>query len=434
MARKELKEEKMTMNEQFLSYLWRFRCLGQNLLTETGESLAVLHPGEQNSDSGPDFFNSRIRIGGTLWAGNVEIHVKSSDWHRHGHQHDTAFDNTVLHVVYECDQMVRRNDGSELPTLVVKDKFPPQIFDRYRFMMSNMQWIPCFNQLRDKPPEALKLWAPALVVERWMTKFGQISRTWEMNQGDWEETLYQHIAYCFGFKVNSFAFELLARSVPLKIIRQNRHDRFLLEALFYGQSGLLNGSPVDKYPADLKNSHRFLLTKYNLSPMPPGLWKFLRLRPPNFPTIRISQFADLLQRTDCRFFNIVESSSVSAMMALLQTSASEYWNTHYIFDKSSLHEEKKIGQAAVKLLLINGILPFLFFFGKMKGNLMLKERALEFLEQIAAEKNAVMTRWEETGLKIDTALISQALHQLKTAYCDRRRCLECRIGKEILTS
>ena len=420
------------MNEEFLSYLWKFRLLNPDLRTESGDALFVLHPGDQNSDGGPDFFNARLRIGGTTWAGNVEIHVRASHWFKHGHQSDHAYDNAILHVVYEADLPVYHPNGTPLQTLVVKNRFPGLIFDRYEQMMANQQWIPCYNQLLTAMDHGFDFWAPALAVERLVYKSFNIRQLWAGCRHDWEEAFYRHLSSSFGFKINSLPFELLAKSLPLIIIRKHRDNVFQLEALLFGQAGMLGRSKMDAYPGELLQEYLFLRKKYNLNPVGEGVWKFLRLRPVNFPTLRISQFAGFINSTGTRFFDILEGGSFDEVIKSLDICASSYWDTHYMFDKSSGSRKKILGKESINLLVIYGIVPFLFFYGLEKDLPAMREKALDFLERISGEHNAGIARWAEAGLPSCNALQTQALIHLKRFYCDKKRCLDCRIGSILL--
>lgn len=422
------------MNESFISYLWKYRRLYTDLVTESGDQLVILHPGEQNTDGGPDFFNARLRIGNTIWAGNVEIHLRSSDWYKHGHQNDQAYRNAILHVVYEDDFPVKQPDGNFLQTLTVKDRFPGQIFDRYRQMAKNEQWVPCFNQIKGQSNLGFGLWAPGLTVERLISKSEYIRKLWESCLFNWDEAFYHHLAWCFGFRVNSVAFELLARSLPLKIIRQYVTNLHQTEALLFGSAGMLEDDFTDDYPLILQREYRFLKSKHHLEAIFPASWKFLRMRPSNFPTIRISQWASFLNHSGGRFFHLLENGSIPGIFKQSEIQASEYWETHYLFDKPSVYSRKVLGRDSANLLIINGIAPFLFFYGYEKDLQACREKALEFLEQSEFESNAITNRWRETGLPCENALHSQALLQLKRQYCDRKRCLDCRIGSELLTS
>ncbi|MEI7501178.1 MAG: DUF2851 family protein [Bacteroidota bacterium] len=420
------------MNEQFLSYLWKYRQINSDLKTESGYALTVLHPGDQNTDSGPDFFNARLRIGNTIWAGNAEIHVRASDWYKHGHQSDRAYDNTILHVVYESDISVCHQNGEPIQTLVLKNQYSESIFEQYQSMMQNHQWIPCYNQLRNTSENNFNLWVPALAVERLIHKSVSIKKLWESCGHDWEESFYRHFALSFGFRTNGLPFELLAKSIPLKIVRQLCDRLFQAEALFYGQAGMLSENFSDEYPRALLKEYHFLAAKYNLSPVHGCYWKFLRLRPANFPTLRISQFAGFLINKRASFFKMVESGTFSEVAESLNISASEYWNRHYLFDKTSHFQPKSIGPVCVNLLIINGLVPFLFFYGLEKDQPCLREKALNFLEQLPGERNSEIVKWESAGLPCGNAMQTQALLQLKWFYCDKKRCLECRIGSILL--
>jgi hypothetical protein len=420
------------MNEEFISYLWKYRQLSQTLITEAGDPLAILHPGVQNTDSGPDFFNARLRIGSTTWAGNVEIHVHASDWYRHGHHLDPAFDHAILHVVYDADRLVYHQNGVPVQTLVINNQYAERIFERYQILMQTRQWIPCENQLDSATDYGFTIWAPALAVERLEYKTQAIRHLLTGSNIDWDETFYQHLAGSFGFKINNLPFELLAKSLPLKIVRQHCNSRFKLEALLFGQAGMLANEFVESYPIALKQEYLFLCGKYNLHPIAESMWKFLRLRPSNFPTIRISQFAGFLQATEARFFNLFEGGTLDEVLKLFVLSASEYWNTHYVFGKPVVEKPKTMGPSGIKLIIINGLAPFLFFYGQEKGQPAIGEGVLDFLEHLGGENNVDIDHWKLAGFPADNAMQTQALLHLKHFYCDKKRCLECRIGSRLL--
>jgi hypothetical protein len=420
------------MNESFLSYLWKHRHLNREILTESGDPLTILHPGDQNSDSGPDFFNARVRIGSTTWAGNVEIHVKASDWFKHGHDNDPVYDHAILHVVYEADRRVFHQNGEPMQTLVIKDQFPALIYDRYQMMMQNQQWIPCMNQLRQGAEYGFSMFAPVLAVERLELKTNGIRQLYLGCNGDWDEAFYRHLSGSFGMKINGLAFELLAKSLPLKIVRQHCDNLFQMEALLFGQAGMLDQDFADLYGWELKQEYRFLKGKYSLVPVPQSMWKFLRLRPPNFPTIRISQFAGFLCATRAGFFNIFRDDSLDGAMDMLNLSASAYWDTHYVYDKQAPYRQKTMGRQCVKLLIINGLAPFLFFYGLEKGQPGICEGVLSYLEHLEGEHNSIIGHWKKAGMPVENAMQTQALLQLKQFYCDKKRCLECRVGSRLL--
>jgi len=420
------------MNEQFLHHLWKFRLLTNDLLTADGEEVVVLHPGQHNRDSGPDFLNARIRIGKTLWAGNVECHVRSSDWLRHKHQDDEAYQNIILHVVYESDKIIRRSNGEMIPEVALKGRFNALLYERYRDMMENMNWIPCEKLMDEVHPLIVRSMLERLLVERLEEKEGHILQTYQACNNDWEEAFYFMLARNFGFRLNSGPFELLAKSLPFKVLSRHRDDIFQIEALLYGQAGMLKKKYHDEYPRKLAKEYRFLQKKYALKPIDPHLWKFLRLRPSNFPTIRISQFSCLLCQSQGLFSEVISSQQLYDLRNLFDLKCSEYWTSHYIFDRKSVSITKRIGVKTVDLLLINTVIPFIFVYGMSKDNPGLKERALDFLTKLPAEENSISNQWRHLGIKMDCAFSSQAMMELKEHYCDQKRCLDCKIGHAIL--
>jgi len=420
------------MSEEFLHFLWKFRLLNPNLQTVSGENLVILHPGEHNTDSGPDFFNSRLKLGKTTWAGNVEIHVRASDWFRHHHETDRVYDNIILHVVYESDIPIRVKEKEAFQTVVIKDQFSASILDHYELLMMNHQWIPCYNQLKNLSPQVFSLWAPALAVERLHTKSLKIKKLWENCQYDWEETLYQHLASNFGFNLNNLQFELLAKSLPLKVLKRHIDNLFQVEALLFGQAGMLEKKWLEDYPHQLFQEYEFLRQKYQLHPIQEYPWRFLRLRPSNFPTIRIAQWAAFLHKMKGHYFCILEDMEIEKILEKISVCASDYWNHHYCFDRPSAFQTKVLGAQSAQLIMINGLIPFMYFLGEEKSAPEIKERSLNFLQQMAPEKNSITNHWNQAGVKGENALQTQALLELKQSFCDRKYCLKCRIGIKIL--
>jgi len=420
------------MKEEFLHYLWKFRLLNLDLKTLAGDPVVVLQPGDHNTDGGPDFFNARVKIGETIWAGNVEIHISSSDWFRHGHQYDKAYENIILHVVYQFEINPDMLQILTIPTLEIMNQFPNKIQYQYELLMHNNFRIPCTNLINAELQSEFSLWTPSLIMERFLEKCEEIRRNWESCDYDWEETLYRFLATNFGFRINALSFELLAKSLPLKLIKRHIGNIIQLEALLFGQSGLLNTDYTDTYPVLLSSEYCFLKNKYGIIPISGVTWKFLRLRPSNFPTIRISQLASFIQSTGGRFFQLLESSSLREIQSSFDLLASPYWDDHFLFDRLSPKRVKLMGKSSKSLLIINGVVPFLFFIGLEKGIATYREKAINLLESISAEKNIDIDRWKKVGLEANNALQTQALIQLKRAYCDKKRCLECRLGIKIL--
>jgi len=420
------------MTEEFLHYLWQYRLLEKYLETTAGDEIIVTHPGYKNTDAGPDFFQARIKIGDTLWAGNVEIHIRASDWFLHQHQHDSGYSNIILHVVYEDDQPIPDLNGKPIMTLELKGKFSTRLYNKYQAFLYNKSWIPCNTDVATVNSLIWQSWLERLVVERIERKSADIRRLLHLNLNDWEETFYQILAGSFGFRVNEQPFLMLAKSLPLTVLGKHKDNLFQLEAILLGQAGLLKGDFTDEYPQSLQKEYEFLNRKYSLSPIAGHLWKFLRLRPANFPTIRISQFASLIHQSQNLFSKILACQTVQEACSMLEIQASEYWETHYVFDKPTSKRVKRFGVSAIQTVLINTVIHFLFLFGNEKGNHSYRNRSIDFLTSLPAEKNNISEGWEKLGIKPQNAFESQALLELKTKYCALKKCLHCRVGLSLL--
>jgi len=423
----------MVLNEDFLHYLWRFRLLEMPLFTLAGDPVTVIHPGEHNRDGGPDFLNARIQIGKTVWAGNVEIHLQSSDWYRHGHQEDPAYRNVILHVVEYFDRDIVTTGNLTVPTVEIRKNYPQSLFAKYINLQLAKRWIPCQNMLSAEIASLFSLWAPALVVDRLNAKIASHRMWLSHSENNWDELTYQVLATAIGTKINAQPFELLARSAPLKLLSKHRDQFHVLEALLFGQAGLLDPSFSGEYPKELLRTFSFYQDKYSMVPLEKGTWKFLRLRPANFPTIRISQLADIIFQNCCFEGMLLETKNrLPDWIKLLSAKADPYWDSHYIFDRESGYQVKRLGINSIYLILINAIVPLLFLYGTEKKILKFSERALSLLEEIPGESNAMTSTWAELGIPANNSLLTQALIHLKTSYCDKRRCLECRIGTRLL--
>ncbi|MBK7870026.1 MAG: DUF2851 family protein [Saprospiraceae bacterium] len=421
------------MREDFLHYLWRTKRLdARDLHTTEGESLEILHFGTYNPHSGPDFTNARLRIGDTIWAGNVEMHLCSSEWLAHGHQTDKAYDNVILHVVLEEDQVIARASGERIPCLEVKSLVPPKLSSTYLKLLHNEYWIPCQYHFFQVKEMTKNLWLERLLVERIEEKTNIISETLKCNNNNWEETFYQMLARNFGMKVNAEPFELLAKSTPLLTLLKHKNSLNQLEALLFGQSGLLESGFENDYPNQLKKEYNFLQKKYNLTPILGESWKFMRLRPASFPTIRVAQFATLIFQSNHLFSKMLAAKDIAELENMFELKLSNYWLTHYIFDKESKKTQKKLGKSAIHLLIINTIVPFLFLYGKLRSEDHYQDKALQLLEQLPPENNHIIENWHKLGVTAISASQTQALLQLKNQYCDSKRCLDCAIGNAIL--
>lgn len=422
-----------SVQEEFLHYLWQWKRFNfTNLQTTNGETIEVLQMGTLNRNAGPDFTHAKIRIGDTLWAGNVEIHIYASDWVKHRHQVDQAYNNVILHVVLEEDQKIFRASGVQIPCLELKGRIPPKLSKVYKKLLYHNLGMPCQSLFATVPRITKNLWLDRLMVERLETKTRWINQLLQRSQNHWEETFYQVLARTFGLKVNAQPFELLAQSLPLNTLSKHKNNLFQIEALLFGQAGLLNKPFIDEYPNRLKKEFLFLQKKYALSPLKGEIWKFMRMRPANFPTIRIAQWASLIYQSVHLLSKALAAQNVSELENMFEVKLSNYWHIHYIFDKASLKRRKSLGQSTIHLLIINAIVPFLFFYGMQKGAPQYKERAISFLEALKPEKNSIISEWNSIGFKASSASQTQALLQLKSNYCDQKKCLQCAIGNAIL--
>lgn len=425
------------MKEEFLHYLWKYSLYDpENLFDSKRNKIHVIRPGEYNRDSGPDFFNARISVEGTVWAGNIEIHIRSSHFDAHGHQNDPAFDNVILHVVAENDKKVFNTRGEEILTAEIR--FDPVIYERYISLVNNPYLIACQDDINDIDPFLLRHWLNTLVIERLRCKSELICKILSDTGNDWEETFYRLLARYFGFRINTEPFEMLASALPFRIIRKHADNLFQIEALLFGTAGMLDeglfkDALSDEYYRNLIKEFRILSAKYSLQPIHGWLWKFSRLRPANFPTIRISQLAAMLSVTGGLFSRVLEASRIKQLKEVFYVTASEYWDDHFVFGKKSRNVAKNTGSQATAIFLINAVIPVIFVYGHNRDNRILCERALTFLEEMPAEENTILDEWKEAGIAADSAFYSQALIELRNEYCKRRRCLECRIGSKLVS-
>lgn len=400
--------------------------------TTTDESIIIIDTGQQNDGSGPDFFNARLKIGNTEWAGNVEMHSKASDWMRHKHDVDPNYDSVILHVVYDCDMMINNATDEEIPCLELKGKIDEKLYFRYKNLIASREWIACAQQLNEIPDLILFSWLDRLLAERLERKTDYIEAFLQSSNGNWEMAFYYALARNFGFNVNSEPFEQLARSIPLDVLAKNRDSLFKIEALLFGQSGMLNERLKDEYSQKLIAEYEFLRKKYQLEPIAGYQWKFMRLRPGNFPSIRIAQFAQLIFKSTHLLSKIVKTEKLSQLKDFFQLEASDYWNEHYSFGKKSKNRKKRMGESSFDLILINTLVPFLFVYANHQKDDELRERALFFLSQTKAEQNSIVKRYRETGITATNAAQSQALLTLKNDYCKYLKCLDCAIGNRLI--
>ncbi len=425
------------MKEEFLHYLWKYRLYNpDSLLDSEGNLITVIHPGDYNRDSGPDFFNSRLLMGGTIWAGNVEIHTRSSLFNLHGHQNDPAFNNVILHIVADNDRKVFNQRGEEVLTTEIN--FDQSLYDRYLSLVNNPFIIACQDDLNKVDKIIVDQWLNALVIERLQGKSEFILRIYSETGNDWDETFYRLLSRYFGFRVNTEPFEMLATALPFRIIRKHTDNRFQIEALLFGTAGMLDeglfkDALTDEYYCNLLKEYKILSSKYSLHSIDGWVWKFSRLRPANFPTVRISQLASMLSVSGGFFSKVLETKNIQDLKKLFEVSASEYWDDHFVFGKKSRNYVKSTGSLATDILLINAVIPVIFVFGSSRDQPDICERSLDLLCNIAAEENVILSEWNKAGIEAASAFYSQALIQLRNEYCKKRLCLNCRIGNKLIS-
>lgn len=420
------------MNESFLHYIWKYKLLKHELYTTAGEFIEILKQGEYNTNSGADFFDSRIRMGDTLWVGNVEVHKRSSDWNTHKHEKDASYNNVILHVVYEDDLQIKNQKGETIPTLVLKGSILEHIIENYREIFASRDTVLCAKSIAEVNPMIVKNTLDRLAVQRLERKTEEVKLYLTQSKNSWEDTFYWLLAKYFGSSINALPFELVAKSISTQILAKHKNDLLQLEALLFGQAGMLDKEFDDEYPNQLKKEYHFLKAKYKLNPIDAHLWKFLRLRPSNFPTLRLSQFAGLIFKSSHLFSKILETNDIQKLFSYFDVEVSAYWNTHYIFDKESVKKEKKLGNSLVNTLLINVVVPILFEYGTQHTQEKYRETALEILENLPSENNHIIAEWKNCKMKVENALQSQALLEMYKNYCKEKQCLSCQIGFQIL--
>lgn len=420
------------MNERLLQYIWAHSLFkGQDLKDVEGHPIQIIKPGKLNTHEGPDFTDARIRINNIELVGNIELHVMSSDWIAHQHQYHKAYDNIILHVVFIHDTQEYLGN---FPTLEIGPHIPSSIIERYQHLIQTTQAIACAPNFHQVPKLTLEHWLSRMMIERWEQKTEQWHTLFQQTTFDWRSTLYIKLAENFGFKVNSSTMYQLAQSIPLSIIEKHQHSKLDIESLLFGQANLIPQNAEDTYTQSLSQQYQFLKHKYGLLPIH-STWKFLRMRPVNFPTIRIAQLASLLTQSFELFAQLLQLRDTKKAYELFDITASSYWDTHFHFHKESKQFQKKaLGKSAIENILINTIAPFQYFYGTILGDEQYKEQAMELLSSIPAEKNHIIQTWEEMDIPFTSAQQSQAYLQLFKQYCEPKRCLHCAIGNYIIKS
>ena len=425
----------MELSEDFLFFIWRYRLLSSaQHICEGGQVMKIIHPGNLNTHAGPDFTEAKLIIDGTRWAGNVEIHTKSSDWQLHRHQIDGAYDSVILHVVYENDVIVKNKSEHQIPTLVIKGLFPDSLFQNYVAMLGNTQSFPCRPQIKQVEQVVITNYLSRILIERLEQKTTEVFLKLESLKGNWYDTFYFFLARNFGFKVNAVPFELLANVLPLQLLDKHRDNQNQVEALVFGQAGFLEQTETEEeYFKILKAEYRFLQLKYNLKPIDVSVWKFLRMRPASFPTVRLAQFAALHAQSNQLFAKVLRTTDLKTVQNLFsELPVSSFWQTHYHFKKEATEMKVQLGKNSIENILINTICVFLFAYGKYTAQPQLIDRAVQFLEKIPVEQNTIVNQYVEAGLKIDNAFLSQSVIHLNKCYCAQKKCLNCGIGIKIL--
>jgi hypothetical protein len=422
------------MHEAFLHFLWQFQYFSRhNVCTTAGEPLQVLHPGYLNTDAGPDFREARLQIGTLEWIGNVEIHLRTSDWFHHGHHTDPAYDQIILHVVWKHDGDIYRKDHTLIPTLVLEDKTPAELLGRYHDLVNNKEEIPCAAQFPSvKSLYKIQALEKAL-MQRLAHKAAMVKGLLQANRHDWEETTYQLLARNMGFKLNSDPFLQLAQAVPLKLLHKHRNNLLQMEALLFGQAGFLDTEPGDEYQQQLRKEYTFLSHKYGLAAakLPAHIWKFLRLRPANFPTLRIAHLAALLQAHQHLFSLFIQTSSPREFVHLLQPEPSAYWQVHYSFGKTT-SSAAVMGKESKENILINTVVPLMVCYAGEKGNNDFIDKAIGLLEQLPAENNRITRIWKSLQLPVTQAFDAQGSIELYTQFCTQKKCLACPVGMSLI--
>lgn len=427
--------------EKLLYYIWKYKLFPlRPLQTTDGQPLEVIDPGILNHDAGPDFQNAKVKIGNTIWAGSVEIHQKSSDWFAHGHHEDARYNNVVLHVAEKADQPVITQDGQTPPQMELE--VPAYLETNYKALCHTTDYPRCHRVIPRIDTFTVHSWLNALLCERLEQRAETVARRVKTANGDWEQAFFATLARNFGFGINGDAFEEWARHIPLQAVGHHRDDLFQIEALFLGQAGLLDIDTIpqkyreeaanDGYYPRLKQEYDYLAHKFSLQPMDAEAWKFLRLRPQNFPHVRISQLARLYYDQRAGFSRLLEAKTIEELHAMLSTHATTYWESHYTFGCPSYKNAKTLTKASLNLIIVNTVVPVLYAYGITHAQDVFRQRALQLLEPIRAENNHITRLWDECGIRAESAADSQALLQLKKEYCDRRYCLHCRFGYEFL--
>lgn len=417
-----------------MQYVWKHRLWrSEDMVTNTGKKVRVVDPGLLNTDAGPDFFNAKIEIDGHMWVGNVEMHYRATDWKRHRHDSDKAYDSVILHVVAKDDAPVRRTNGELIPQLVLE--VSPQFNADYASLVGATIEVPCAEKIKQVPHLTIVEWVEGLAFERLHGKVERIHQLLDSFNGSWEDVCYVTLARNFGFGINNDAFERLARRTPLRLLGKHSDSVLQIEALLFGQAGMLDAQKpgMDSYYNQLCTEYAFLSNKFQLTPMEKESWKLFRIRPQNFPYRRIAMLAQFIEGGFRMMNRILEAEGEKEMRALFEVELSGYWTKHYTFGKPNERATATLSRSSIDIILINTVAPLLYAYGELTGNYEMTDKAIKLLEDLRAESNSIVAHFVAYGIDCPDALTSQALVQLKREYCDARKCIYCKIGHHLLS-
>lgn len=420
--------------EKLMQYVWKHRLWrSEDMVTNTGKKVRVVDPGLLNTDAGPDFFNAKIEIDGHMWVGNVEMHYRATDWKRHHHDSDKAYDSVILHVVAKDDAPVRRTNGELIPQLVLE--VSPQFNADYASLVGATIEVPCATKIKQVPHLTIVEWVEGLAFERLHGKVERIHQLLDSFNGSWEDVCYVTLARNFGFGINNDAFERLARRTPLRLLGKHSDSALQIEALLFGQAGMLDAQKpgMDSYYNQLCTEYAFLSNKFQLTPMEKESWKLFRIRPQNFPYRRIAMLAQFIEGGFRMMNRILEAEDEKEMRALFEVELSGYWTKHYTFGKPNERATATLSRSSIDIILINTVAPLLYAYGELTGNYEMTDKAIKLLEDLRAENNSIVSHFVAYGIDCPDALTSQALVQLKREYCDARKCIYCKIGHHLLS-
>ncbi len=421
------------IREDLIHYIWKTKSFDQsNLKTTDGQAVHILNHGHHNHDAGPDFLNAKVEINGTLWAGHIEIHLKASDWLRHRHDNDPAYQNVILHVVMEADSPIQLQDGTKIPCLELTGRINHRLIGKYQYLQNNQSWIPCADLITSTSEIIREATKSRAIAQRLTQKAKLLSSELSNLNQDLNELIYLRLAWAFGLKVNADAMTTLTRTIPYSIIAKHKDQKLQIEALLFGQSGLLPKETEEPYVEELIREYKVLKAKFNLSPMTAVQWKFSKLRPPAFPTIRIAQFAAFLHAIP-RLDELIFNHNLEEIKQSLHIELGGYWKNHYRFERTSTNRKKTLGAGTQSIIIINAIVPILYMYGADRQSESHREKAIELLESLPPELNGITKRWSQLEMSNENAADSQALLELKKANCDQYQCMACPIGHKIVS-